>query len=235
MRKTSKIYLVGIAVAALATITAPAASYVLDNGSISTALNASDGTEPRDNWFANEFTAVPNAELLTRVDFGVFTTAGTPNSASVVIYRVTGAGGNPALGATRIYTQGFTPLAGDGTNAFLQQINLTTPVALNDGDKFLVSVFMPDVIGLPPNDKYPYLLDTSGVATGTYWDRSNPGMFNLDDLSGAKPIDQLLSGGSWHPDAGHVFIRVEAIPEPSAFALAGLVAATLAIFRRRAG
>ena len=73
-----------------------AVNYQLDNGSISTALNASDGTEPRDNWFGNVFTAQASATLITRVDFGVFTT--TSNSAaSVVIYRVTDPGGNPAL------------------------------------------------------------------------------------------------------------------------------------------
>ncbi len=233
MRKTTKTYLLGIALVGLATMAAQAASYVLDNGSISTALNASDGTEPHDNWFGNVFTVQPGAEVITRVDFGVYTTA--PNSvADVVLYRVTDPGGNPALGATRLYTQAFTPLTGDGTNAFLQQINLTTPVAFSDGDKFLVSVFIQNVIGLPPNDKYPYLLDTSGVATGTYWDRSNPFAFNLDDVSGAKPINQVLTPGGWAPDPGHVFIRAYAIPEPSILALAGLTAAALAGFRRRA-
>jgi hypothetical protein len=236
MRKISKIYLVGITVAGLATFAVPAATYQLDNGSISTALNASDGTETHDNWFGNVFTASLGAELITRVDFGVFTTA-AGSSASVVLYRVTDPGGNPALGATRVYTQNFTPLTGDNTNAFLQQITLSNAVAFTAGDKFLVSVFTPNVIGAPPNDKYPYLLDTSGVATGTYWDRSSPNLFNLDDLSGAKPIDQVFVAGGWTPGPGHVFIRAEAvaIPEPSIPALVGLAAATLAIFRRRVG
>jgi len=74
---------------------------------------------------------------------------------SVSLYRVTGAGGNPALGATRLYTQPFTPLTGDGTNAFLQQINLTSPVAFNIGDQFLVSILIRSVIANPPNDVYP--------------------------------------------------------------------------------
>jgi hypothetical protein len=186
-----------------------AANYVLDNGSISWVLNASDGTEPRDNWFANEFTAVAGANLITRVDFEVFTTA--PNSAGmVVIYRVTDPGGNPALGASRIYTQAFPLLTGDGANLFMQQVNLTQPVLLNVGDKFLVAVFIANVIALPPNDKYPYLLDASGSATGTYWDRSTPNTFNLDDLSGAEPINQNLAGGTWNPGPGHVFIRAYA-------------------------
>src|SRR5512135_1856321 len=105
-------------------------TYRLDNGSIGSEINASATTEPRDDWFANEFTALSGANVITRVDFGVGTTA--PNStASVVLYLVTGPGGNPALGATRVYTQSFTPLSSRGTNTVVQQINLTSPVAFN--------------------------------------------------------------------------------------------------------
>ena len=212
MCKTSRILLTGTLLTFWATLGTQAANYILDNSSISTALNASDGTESRDNWFGNVYTAQANASLITRVDFGVFTTASN-SSASVVIYRVTDPGGNPALGATRIYTQNFTPLTGDGTNAFLQQIPLTTPVHINVGDRFLVAVFIRNVIGAPPNDKYPFLLDTSGVATGTYWDRSDPNLFNLDDLSQAKRIDQTLAGASWNPGPGHIFIRAVGVSE----------------------
>ena len=190
-------------------------TYQLDNGNISTALNASDTFEPRDNWFANEFTAQADRSLITEVQFGVFTT--TPGSvADVAIYRVTDLGGNPALGATLLYTQPFTPLAGNGANAFLQNISLSTPVALNPGDKFLVAVMVKDVIALPPNDVYPFLLDTSGVATGSYWDRSNPNSFNLDDISGAKLLNQPLTPGGMVPGSDHVFIRaLGEIPEPT--------------------
>ena len=115
MFNIKRVFLICILWTFWSTFQTQAASYILDNGSISTALNASDGTEPRDNWFGNVFTAQASATLITRVDFGVYTT--TPNSAaSVVIYRVTDPGGNPALGATRVYTQSFTPLTGDGTN-----------------------------------------------------------------------------------------------------------------------
>lgn len=217
MEKVSRICLLGIAITGFVTIAVPAATtYQLDNGSIRYPVNASDGTEPHDNWFGNVFTALAGAERITRVDFGVYTT--TPGSSgSVVLYRVTDPGGNPAAGATRVYTQAFTPLTGDGTNAFLQQINLTTPVSFNAGDMFLVAVFIRNVIALPPNDKYPYLLDTSGTATGTYWDRSTPNTFNLDDLSGARPINQVLTAGGWAPDAGHIFIRAVGVevPKPS--------------------
>ena len=66
---------------------AQTATYQLDNGSITNNLNASDTTEPRDNWFANEFAALAGANVITRVDFGVFTT--TSNStASVVLYQI---------------------------------------------------------------------------------------------------------------------------------------------------
>ena len=232
MRNTIRILWTGIAIAQLAALGAQAATYQLDNGSISTALNASDGTEPHDNWFANLFTAQAGGNTITAVNFGLFTTA--PNSvADVVLYRVTDPGGNPALGVTRLFTQAFTPLTGDNTNAFLQNITLTSPVTLNEGDKFLVAVFIANVIGAPPNDKYPFLLDTSGNATGTYWDRSDPNAFNLDDLSGAKPIDQVLTPGGWTPGPGHVFIRAVGVPEPSVSVLGGLAAILAAMLRRR--
>jgi hypothetical protein len=236
MRATPKFSITLLLGVLLAGLSAQAATllYQLDNNSISTALNASETTEPRDNWFGNVFTVSAAGNEITAVDFGVFTT--TPNSSAFVsIYRVTGAGGNPALGATRLYTQAFTPLTGDGTNAFLQQISLTSPVTLNVGDNFLVSILIRDVIGAPPHDVYPYLLDTSGNATGTYWDRSNPNLFNLDDLSGALPINQPFITGGFSPGAGHVFIRAEAIsvPEPTAFLLCGLGSAAALLLRRR--
>ena len=234
MRNISKALLIGIAIAQLTTLGTRAALYQLDNNAIRYPLNASDGTETLDNWFGNVFSAQAGANMITRVDFGVFTT--TPGStASVVLYRVTDPGGNPALGATRVYTQTFVPLTGDGTNAFLQSIPLVSPVTFNAGDLFLVSVFMPHVIAAPPNDVYPYLLDTSGVATGTYWDRSAPNTFNLDNLSQARPINQGFVTGGFAPDPGHVFIRAFgiAVPEPSMFALGGLAAAALIIVRRR--
>lgn len=212
MCKTSRILLTGVLLTFWSALGTQAATYVLDNGSIAYPLNASETTESRDNWFGNVFTAQGNATVITRVDFGVFTT--TPNSiASVVIYRVTDPGGNPALGATRLYTQNFTPLTGDGTNAFLQQITLTTPVHLNTGDRFLVAILIRNVIGAPPNDVYPFLLDTSGVAAGTYWDRSDPNTFNLDELSQAQPINQPLVAGGWTPQAGHIFIRAIGVSE----------------------
>lgn len=233
MRRTIRILLVSVVAAQFATVGVQAATlYQLDNNTISTVLNASDGTETLDNWFGNVYTAVGGGSLITRVDFGVFTTAGSP--ASVALYRVTGAGGNPALGATRVYTQTFTPLLGDGTNAFLQSINLTTPVAFNPGDQFLVSVLIPNVVGAPPNDKYPFLLDTSGVAAGTFWDRSSPNTFNLDNLSGAIPINQAFVPGGFNPGPGHIFIRALGVPEPTVVALAGLSVAAMIMLRRRA-
>src|SRR5215510_5296631 len=154
MRTISKL-LASLTTVLLATFSVQAAFYQLDNNSISNVVNASDGTETLDNWFGNVFTALPGGNLINEVDFGVFTTS--PGSiASVSLYRVTGAGGNPALGATRLYTQNFTPLTGDGTNVFLQGINLTSPVALNVGDQFLVSILIRNVIGAPPNGVYPF-------------------------------------------------------------------------------
>ena len=193
-------------------LTAPAhaANYQLDNNLISTVLNASDGTEPLDNWFGNKFTAQAGANRITSVTFGVFTT--TPSSAgSVVLYLVTDPGGNPALGATRLYTQAFTPLTGNGTSVSLQSIPLTSPVTFNPGDRFLVAVFIRNVIGAPPNDVYPYVLDTSGVATGSYWDRSAPNTFNLDNLSQAKLVNQPLTPGGFVPGNDHIIIRATGV------------------------
>ncbi len=231
MRNIIRVLWTGIAIAQLAVVGVQAATtYQLDNGSISFQLNASDGTEPLDNWFANEYTALTNANLITQVNFGVFTTAAN-SVADVVIYQ------QGSLGFNRVYTQAFTPLTGNGTNAYIQQIPLTTPVKLDVGANFLVAVFIQNVIALSPNDKYPYLFDTSGVATGTFWDRSAPNTFNLDNLSGAVPINQNIAGGTWNPGAGHVFIRAigTTVPEPSVFALGGLAAlgATFLGWRRR--
>lgn len=229
MRTTTKILLAAITTALLSTVALRAATtYQLDNGSISNVINASDGTEPLDNWFGNVFTAQVNATTLTNVTFGVFTTA-PGSTADVLVYNVTGAGGNPALGATRVYTQAFTPLTGDGTNAFLQQIGLTSPVTFNIGDHFLIAILIRDVIANPPNDKYPFLVDTSPNSTGTYWDRSAPNAFNLDNLSGAVQLDQLLSGGTFIPGPGHVIIRADGVPEPSVLAL-GIFGGALSLY-----
>jgi len=209
-----------------------AATYQLDNNTISTALNASDGTEPLDNWFGNVFTVTAGANLITSVDFGLFTCM--PSAiANVILYKVTGAGGNPALGATRVYTQAFTPLTGDNTNAFLQTIDLTSPVLFNTGDKFLVAILIRNVIAAPPNDVYPYLLDTSGSAAGSFWARANPNTFNLDNLTGARQVDQPLVSGGYTPGAAHLIIRANAVPEPGAMALLGLGSALLMIKRRK--
>ena len=230
--RISKFLLTGIAIAQLATLGSRAATYQLDNNNISFPLNASDGTESLDNWFGNLFTALPGASLITSVDFGVFTT--TPGSiGSVVLYRVTDPGGNPALGATRVYTQTFSPLNGDGTNAFLQSISLSSAVAFNPGDLFLVSIFIPNVIGAPPNDVYPFLLDTGASATGSYWARSAPNTFNLDNLSGARLVNQALAPGGFVPGDHHLIIRALGVPEPSIAALGGLAAAVIVLRRRR--
>lgn len=234
MRAIFKLLLTVLAGTQLATLSLQAAtSYQLDNNVIGNVVNASDGTELLDNWFGNVFTASAGGNLINRVDFGVFTSS--PGSvASISLYRVTGAGGNPALGATRLYTQAFTPLTGDGTNAFLQQINLTSPVAFNVGDQFLVSVLIRSVIANPPNDVYPFVIDNGTSSAGSYWARSGPNLFNLDDLSGAKTIDQPLSPGGFAPGPGHTIIRAFGIevPEPSSVALAGLGMAALLIASR---
>jgi hypothetical protein len=230
MRNITKVLWTGIAIAQLAIVGAQAATltYQLDNGTISGALNASDGTEPLDNWFANEFTAV-TSNAIVGVQFGLDTTA--PNTvADVVLYRQ-----STLQGYTRFYTQAFTPLTGNnGTNYFLQTIWLNTPQKLNVGDDFLVAIFMQNVIGAPPNDKYPFLLDTSGSGGGSWWDRSAPNTFNLDNLSGAAPVTQALAPGGYIPGANHLVIRAF-IPEPSVFALGGLAAfgATVLAWRRR--
>jgi len=234
MIKTSKILCAALVALQLVPSGAGAFTYQLDNGSISTILNASEGTESLDNWFGNVFTVTGGPNQITAVDFGVYTT--TPGSVgSVSLYLVTGAGGNPALGASRLFTQAFTPLAGDGTNAFLQQITLTTPVSFNLGDKFLVGVMIRNVTGAPPNDVYPFLLDTSGSAAGTFWDRSAPNTFDVDNLTGAVPINQALTPGGFVPGAGHVFIRAEAtvVPEPAALALSGIGLAAGMMIKRR--
>ena len=206
VRALTKLLLLGIAAAHLAAPEVRASLYTLDSNSRGTIVNASDGTEPLDNWFANEFTALAGGNLITRVDFGCATVAAGA-SGVVSIYRVTDPGGNPALGATRLYSQTFTPVGSSGVA--WNQINLTSPVALNVGDRFLVAVSIANVIGLAPNDKYPFVIDNGGDSTGSYWARSAPNTFNLDNLSKVAPIDQTLAPGGFRPGdyGGHLLIR----------------------------
>jgi len=188
--------------------------YSLDmNTPTGTSLNASDGTEPLDNWWANEFTAVAGGNVITEVDFGCGTvTAGSYAVAS--LYRVTGAGGDPALGATRLYSQTFKPVPGSTSQPNLNKITLTSPVTLNVGDRFLVAISMTNVIALGPNDVYPFPIDKTTNSIGSYWDRSAPNTFNLDDLSQAKPISQALAAGGFVPGdyGGHLYIRAIGTP-----------------------
>lgn len=234
MRTISRLLITGLAALQLANLALQAqALYQIDNNIVGGVCNASDGSEPLDNWFGNVFTAVSGANLINRVDFGVYTTS--PSSiASVSLYKVTGAGGNPALGATRLYTQAFTPVTGDGTSTFLQQIPLTSPVALNVGDTFLVSILIRNVIASSPDDVYPFIIDTSGSSAGSYWGRSGPNLFDPDNLTGVVPTNQALSPGGFIPGAGHTVIRAFGVPvpEPSTLALASLGITALLIKRR---
>jgi hypothetical protein len=208
--------------------------YQIDNGTPGPyIINASDGTEPLDNWFGNEFTAISGANLLNGVDWyvGSLSNANTQiTSATLAIYTV----GDPAIGATRVYTQNFTPIAGH-----IDHINLTTPVLVPVGDTFLVSILVRNVIGAPPNDVYPFVIDTSTTSTGSFWDRSAPGTFNLDNLDAARLLSYgLAPDGSGAPPfipGGRLMLRADgiAVPEPATLALAGLGAAALLMFRRR--
>jgi len=190
--------------------------YQLDNGIVGGAFNASDGVENLDNWMGNEFVAQAGGTLITRVDFGCFTN--TPGQqAQVVIYRL----GNPTIGPTRIYTQTFTPLFNTDGSVRLNQITLTTPVQLNVGDPFVVSIFERNVDGA---NSFPWTVDTGTSSVNSFWGRSTPNTFNLDDLSGTRRLDLALAPGGYVPGPGHLIIRAlgSVVPEPSVFALAGL-------------
>jgi hypothetical protein len=237
MRHIIRVFLIGTAIAQLAGVGLQAATipYQLDNGMVKYPINAADGTETHDTWFANKFTAQANANSIVSVLY-FLSTASPSYPADIVIYKQT-SDQTALMGFSRIYTQPFTPLAGMPLGNTVQSLSLTTPVQLDVGDNFLVAIFMRGVVAESPNDKYPWELDTSGDATGTFWARSAPDMFNLDDLSGARPINENLVGGNWNPGAGHVMIRAfgTAVPEPSVFALSGLMAAGAVLAGRRRG
>jgi hypothetical protein len=232
MRLTSK-SLVTAAIVQLATFGAFAQyTYQLDTGTAgSFVYNASEGTEPLDNWIGNQFTALAGFSRITGVDFACGTVSNGStflHTAEVAIYRI----GNPHIGSTTLlYTQNFAP----AQNAW-NHITLSTSVSLHGGDMFMVSILFPNVIAAPPNDIYPWVLDNGGTHGSSYWDRSAPNTFNLNDLSGAVQVDSPLTAGGFVPgDAthGHLMLRAIGVPEPSSFALAGLGAAALLIFRRR--
>ncbi|MCX6923321.1 MAG: hypothetical protein NT154_08960, partial [Verrucomicrobia bacterium] len=121
---------------------------------------------------------------------------------------------------TRLYSQTFTPVPGA---SHPNQITLNTNVTLNVGDRFLVAISMTNVIGLSPDDVYSFGIDSGTIATGSYWDRSAPNTFNLDDLSQAVTIDRALpdDGSGVSPfvpcpgSGGHLIIRATASPSAS--------------------
>jgi len=121
----------------------------------------------------------------------------------------------PGRGAPVFQT--FKPVPGSTGQPNLNKIILTSPVALNVGDRFLVAISITNVIGLAPNDVYPFPIDDTTDSTGSYWDRSAPNTFNLDNLSQAKPIDQALASGGFVPGdyGGHLYIRAIGTPVPT--------------------
>lgn len=235
MKTLTRAVLAGTAILQLAFFSASAQLlYSIDNNHIGSPINASDGTEPLDNWFGNEFTAVSGFNLLTRVDFACYTvTPGT--TATLAIYQL----GNPTIGPTRIYTQNFTPVPGGGSTVHWNPINLTTPVAVDPGQQFVVGIMIRNVIALPPNDVYPFVIDTSTTSTGSFWDRSAPNTFNLDDLSNSRLLSLALppdgSGATPFIPGGRVMIRAlgAPVPEPTTLALAGMGIVALLLSRRK--
>jgi hypothetical protein len=219
MHRIAKTSLIVTAIVQLTALDALGFTYQLDNGDMTHfgAFNNSDGLEAVDNWVGNEFTAVAGANVITRVDVGIYTL--TPGkTAQLALYRL----GNPTIGPTRIYTQTFTPVAGGGSAFNLNQIDLTTPVALDPGDVFLVSVLIPDVFPLTTQGvNSPWVYDTGASAVGSFWDRSAPNTFNLDDLDSARRLDLPLSPGGATVGAHHLFLRAVAVPEPSTLLLLG--------------
>ncbi len=234
MRTTTKLLLTGIAVIQLGTLgTFAQYVYQIDTAGAAGAVNASDGTETIDNWFGNQFTAIAGATVLNGVDWGVFTANTRLNTtATLAIYRG-GIGSSPV----RIWTQQFTPYQGTAGNWYMQHINLTTPVNLNVGDTFIVSVYIPQVVG---DTYFPYEVDTyTNNSTGSYWNRGNVGgTLNLDDLSQAVLLTSDLppdgsGAAAWHPGPGHLVLRADAVPEPAVVALSALAAVGIILRRRR--
>jgi hypothetical protein len=209
-------------------------TYQLDSGTGANAFNHADGTETTDGWVGNVFPITASGTRINQIDWGYFdNTAGAV--AQVVLYKVTGAGGNPALGATRVYTQSFNTLPGanDGNYTRIQQIPLTTPQTFSVGDLMLVAIFQANVIAAPPNDVYPWVQDNSTSSAGSYWDRSTPGTFNLDDLSNSRTLDQPFVTGGFAVGAVHPIIRAEGVPEPSSLILGGIGLGLVARWRRK--
>ena len=201
----------GVLVAALAYLL-PAISthagvlYQLDNGASSGGLNASDGSETRDNWFGNVFTIQAGGEIITSVVFNAYGLYPSMTASKLVIYRDTDGDGNPTSGAVRVCTQNFNP-----TSSGWFDIALSTPLTFSVGDKIVVAVFIPSV----PGDQFPYNQDNNGAsAAGSFWARTDPGLFNLDDLSGARQLDQALPDlpFGWKPGPNHLMLRANGGP-----------------------
>jgi hypothetical protein len=219
------------------TFSSPDPQYQIDNGQIDfgggtiLGFNNTLGTETtpngaEDNWVGNVFTAVSGANLLTSIAWlPGFISDGTalpPLTVTAALYTgAPGAGLTLVSGSVNTVTLSTTPIT-------FVNVPFAATQFVATGQVFTAALLIDNV----PGNIFPFVLDTSGDSTGSYYDVSNPvGSVNSYNLSSpnfptlngvdypGQPPGSSNTGGT----LGHTLLRVNAVvPEPGSLSLLGL-------------
>jgi hypothetical protein len=213
--------------------------YQLDNGFVSAIFNNSLGTETtpnlaEDNWVGNVFTAVSGANLLTSIAWlpGSDAAGNALPALTVTAALYTGA---PGAGLTLVSGSVNTETLTTTPFAFVN-VPFAVPQFVATGQVFTAALLIDNV----PSTIFPFVLDSSGVSTGSYYDISSPvGSVNNYNLS--SPNFPTLNGVDYpgQPQGasntggllGETFLRVNAVPEPGSLTLLALGAVSLIGYR----
>jgi hypothetical protein len=213
--------------------------YQIDDGFINAIFNNSLGTETtpnlnEDNWVGNVFTAVSGANVLKSIAWLPGSDAfGNPlPSLTITAALYTGA---PGAGLTLVPDSVNTVTLATTPFTFVN-IPFAVPEVVAVGQVFTAALLINNV----PDTIFPFVLDASGVSTGSYYDVSNPigsvNSYNLSSpnfptLNGVDYPGQPAGASNTGGLGGVTFIRVNAVPEPGSLTMLALGAVSLIGYR----